>query len=76
MIKSDQNHSCFLEILAFEQKWTYKQKVGHCDKTEPYIFFFTILYAYGSLIFHAKIQPKIPGGSGEEDGFSYFCYFQ
>ena len=49
-----------------------KQKVGHCDKTTLQIFFtFIILNTYVSLIFHAKIQPKISSGSAEV----YFVIF-
>ena len=48
-----------------------KQRVGHCDKTALQIFFgFTILNAYVSLIFHAKIQPKISNGSGQKVVFA------
>ena len=53
-----------------------KQKVGHCDKTTLQIFFiFTILNTYVSLIFHAKIQPKIFSGSGEEVDFVVLVIF-
>ena len=38
-------------------------------------FIFTILNAYVSLIFHAKIQPKISSGSGEEVNFVVFAIF-
>ena len=44
MIKSEQNTSCFLEILAFEQNWTCKHKVGHCDLI--LLFFFLFFYFY------------------------------
>ena len=37
--------------------------------------FFTILNTYVSLIFHAKIQPKIYSGSGEEVDFVIFAIF-
>ena len=42
-----------------------------------YRFFFTfiILNTYDSLIFHAKIQPKISSGSGEEADFVIFAIF-
>ena len=40
MIKSEQNISRFLEILAVEQNWTRKHKVGHCDLTLLFFFFF------------------------------------
>ena len=49
-----------------EQNNASKQKVGHCDTTTLPISIFTILNTYVSLIFHAKIQPKISSGSGEE----------
>ena len=52
------------------------QKVGHCDKTTlPIFFIFTILNTYVSLIFHAKIQPKISSGSGEKVDFVIFAIF-
>ena len=34
-----------------------------------FFFIFTILNTYVPLIFHAKIQPKISSGSGEEVDF-------
>ena len=41
-----------------------------------YIFFiFIILNIYVPLIFHIKIQPKIPSGSGEEVDFLIFAIF-
>ena len=42
-----------------------------------YIFFFifTILNTYVPLIFHAKIQPKIFSGSGEEVDFVVLAIF-
>ena len=56
-----------------------KQKVGHCDKTTLQIFYIFIILntcTYVSLIFHAKVQPKISTGSGEEVDFDFFfCYF-
>ena len=53
-----------------------KQKVGQCDKTMLLIFFiFIILSTYVSLIFQAKIQPKISSGSGEEVYFVVFAIF-
>ena len=42
MIKSEQNTFTFLEILAFEQNWTCKHKVGHCDLTP--LFFLLFFY--------------------------------
>ena len=43
-----------------EQNNATELKVGHSDKTMLQIFFiFIILNTYISLIFHAKIQPKI-----------------
>ena len=40
-----------------------------------FFFIFTILNTYVSLIFHAKIQPKISRGSGEELDFVIFAIF-
>ena len=54
----DQNlnkiHSCFLEILAFEQNSTCKHKVGHCDLT--LLCFYTpgirsMLWGYNVFVF-------------------------
>ena len=36
-------HSRFLEILASEQNWTCKHKVGHCDLTLLCFFFIFII---------------------------------
>ena len=38
-------------------------------------FIFTILNTYVSLIFHAKIKPKISCGSGDEVDFVVFAIF-
>ena len=38
-------------------------------------FIFIILNTYVPLIFHAKIQPKISSGSGEEVDFVIFAVF-
>ena len=55
---------------------TSKQKVGHCDKTRPQIFFiFIILNTYVPLIFHAKIQPKLSTSSAGEVDFVVFAIF-
>ena len=43
MIKSEQNTFMFPEILAFEQNWTCKHKVGHCDLI---LLFFLFFYIY------------------------------
>ena len=43
MIKSEQIHSRFLEILASEKNWTCKHKVGHCDLTLLCFFFIFII---------------------------------
>ena len=40
-----------------------------------FFFIFTILNTYISLIFHAKLQPKISSGSGEEVDFVVFAIF-
>ena len=40
-----------------------------------FFFIFTILNTYITLIFHAKIQPKISSGSGEEVDFVIFAIF-
>ena len=59
-----------------EQNNISKQEVGHCDKSMLHIFFiFTNLITYVSLIFHAKIQPKISSGSGEEVDFVVVAIF-
>ena len=47
MIKSNKIHSHFLEILASEQNWSCKHKVGHCDLTLLcflFIFFFVVFF--------------------------------
>ena len=46
MIKSEQNISRFLEILAVEQNWTRKHKVGHCDLTLLFFFFFFFFHNF------------------------------
>ena len=38
-----------------------------------FFFVFTILNTYVSLIFYAKIRPKISTGSGEEVDFDVFA---
>ena len=59
-----------------EQNNASKQKVGHCNKAMLQIFFiFIILNTYVSLIFYAKIQPKISSGSGEEVGGGGVVFF-
>ena len=40
-----------------------------------FFFIFTILNTYVTLIVHAKIQPKIVSGSGEEVDFVVFAIF-
>ena len=40
-----------------------------------FFFIFLILNTYVALIFHAKIQLKIPSGSGEEVDFVIFAIF-
>ena len=40
-----------------------------------FFFHFTILNTYVLLILHAKIQPKISSGSGEEVDFVLFAIF-
>ena len=40
-----------------------------------FFFIFLILNTYVALIFHAKIQLKIPSGSGEEVDFVIFAFF-
>ena len=40
-----------------------------------FFFIFTILNTYVSLIFHAKIQPKISSGSGDEVYFVVIANF-
>ena len=50
----------YVLICELEQNNASKQKIGHCDKTTLHIFcIFTIPNIFVSLIFHAKIQPKI-----------------
>ena len=49
MIKSEKIHSRFLEILAFEQNWTCKHKVGHCDLTLLFFFYFHNFEYQGSI---------------------------
>ena len=65
---------CYFQAYELEQNNACKQKVGHCDKITLQIFFFIfiILNTFISLIFHAKIQPKIFSGSGEEVYFVVF----
>ena len=56
MIKSEKIHSRFLEILAFEQNWTCKHKVGHCDPTlQCSISIFIILNTKVSLMFQSNL---------------------
>ena len=63
-------------IFRYSKRNTSKQKVGHCDKNHATDFFiFIILNTYVSLIFHAKIQPKISSGSGEKVDFVIFAIF-
>ena len=64
-----------LDIRIDIQNNASKQKVGHCDKSYSFFFIFTILNTYVSLIFHAKIQPKISSGSGEKVDFVVFANF-
>ena len=40
-----------------------------------FFFIFIILNTYVPIIFHAKIQPKISGGSGEKVDFVIFAIF-
>ena len=40
-----------------------------------FFFHYCISEYYVPLIFHAKIQPKIPSGSGEEVDFVVFALF-
>ena len=40
-----------------------------------FFFNFTLLNTYVSLIFHAKIQPQIACGSGEEVDFVVFAIY-
>ena len=57
-------HSCFLEILAFEQNWTCKHKVGHCDLTLLCFFFiFIILNTKVPLMFQSKDKVREPAKS-------------
>ena len=63
-----------LFLDEMEQYNASKQKVGHRDKTTLQTFF-SFLNIYVSLIFHAKSQPKIFIGSGEEDYFVVFAIF-
>ena len=46
MIKSEQNTFTFSRVLAFEQNWTCKHKVGHCDLTLLCFFFFFFFFFY------------------------------
>ena len=59
MIKSEQNTFTFLEILAFEQNWTCKHKIGQCDLTLLFFFFFffifIILNTKVPLMFHSNL---------------------
>ena len=67
MIKSEQNTFTFLEILAFEQNWTCKHKVGHCDLTLLCFFFiFIILNTKVPLMFQSNLLPIISNGSAEK----------
>ena len=50
VIKSEQKiHSRFLEILASEQNWTCKHKIGHCDLTLLCFFYFHNFEYQGSI---------------------------
>ena len=73
MIKSEQIHSHFLQILAFDQNWTCKHNVGHCDLTLLcffFFFFFKILNTKVQLMFQSN--PIISNGSGEKIDFDGF----
>ena len=61
--------------IRMEQYNASKHEVGHCDRTTlQIVFIFIILNTYVSL-FHAKIQPKVSSGSGEEVYFVVFAIF-
>ena len=57
MIKSEQNTLTFSrDIFAFEQNWTCKHKVGHCDLTLLCFFFiFIILNTKVPLMFQSNL---------------------
>ena len=56
MIKSEQNtFTFFIEILASEQNWTCKHKVGHCDLTLLFFFYYFHNFEYqGSITVSVK----------------------
>ena len=59
-----------IEILAFQQNWTRKQEVGHCDLIpQPMFFNSIILKSKVPLMLHTKYQPNIPCHSGEKVDF-------
>ena len=66
MIKSEHIHSCFLEILTFEQNWTCKHKVGHCDLILLCFFIFIILNTKVPLMFRSSLKPIMSNGSREK----------
>ena len=73
---------CYFQTYKLEQNNASEQKVGHCDKTTIQIFFSFynsdflcfIPNTYVSLIFHAKIHPKIFSGSEEKKYFVFAIF--
>ena len=63
-----------IEILAFQQNWTRKQEVGHCDLIlQPIFFNSIILKSKVASMLHKKYQPNIPCHSGEKVDFIGFA---
>ena len=56
--------SAFINNGRWRPSWNDK-----LQKIKRFFLFFTVLMTYVPLIFHAKIQPKISSGTGEEIGF-------
>ena len=63
-----------IEIVAFQQNWTRKQEVGHCDLILQPIFFHLIILKV-PLMLHTKYQPNVPCHSGEKVDLIGFAIF-
>ena len=65
-----------IEILAFWQNWTRKQKVGHCELIlQPIFFNLKILKSKVPVMLHTKYQPNIPCHSGVKVDLIGFAVF-
>ena len=65
-----------IEILAFQQNWTCKQEVDHCDLIlQPIFFNLIILNSKVLLMLHTHYQSNVPCHSGEKVDFIGFAIF-